>query len=134
MMRVSCHAFASPRIGGKEFRALAHSLPNLKVIRIENSADPYIDCPTQLQNIGHSIRIPDVKSSKSPLAYKFDKSRPPISSKILTKKKTKKADHEIRAYVHAMERYTHRGMAWVKGYQGEMGKGVDVKGEMRNVC
>lgn len=32
MIRVSCNAFGSPRVGGTEFRSLVHSLPNLKVI------------------------------------------------------------------------------------------------------
>ena len=31
MIRVSCHVFGSPRVGGEDFRQLVHSVPNLKV-------------------------------------------------------------------------------------------------------
>jgi len=135
MMRVACHVFGCPRVGAKSFKQLAHSLPNLKVVRIENAKDPHLDASGQhLVHVGHTIRIPDNKSNKSPLAYKFDKHSPGFSSKMFALSKTKKADHEIRAYVHAIERFTHRGMPWVKGYVGEMGKGVKAsQGEVRNL-
>uniref|UniRef100_A0A7S0PT05 Fungal lipase-type domain-containing protein n=1 Tax=Asterionellopsis glacialis TaxID=33640 RepID=A0A7S0PT05_9STRA len=47
MMRVSCHIFGSPKVGGKAWRHTVNSTPNLKVIRIEHGNDPYVNLPSE---------------------------------------------------------------------------------------
>jgi pimeloyl-ACP methyl ester carboxylesterase len=44
-MTVSCHSFGASKVGDKSFRSLANSLPNLKIMRIEYGADPYVKMP-----------------------------------------------------------------------------------------
>ncbi len=43
--RVYCHVFGSPIVGGGLFRNEVHSLPNLNLIRIERSTDPFVHLP-----------------------------------------------------------------------------------------
>jgi len=69
MMRVSCFAFGSPKIGGTEWKHHVHSLPNLKVIRLQNGADPWADCSSEssssLTHVGHTITLLSPSSSSS---------------------------------------------------------------------
>lgn len=46
-MTVSCHVFGTPRVGGVAFRLLANSLPNLRIVRVENGSDPYVRIPEE---------------------------------------------------------------------------------------
>lgn len=64
-IRVSCHAFGSPRVGGTEFRHLAHSLPNLKILRVENGLDPYVSAPegNGWEHVGHGVTMNDATQS-----------------------------------------------------------------------
>jgi len=59
MMTVHCHTFGVPKVGGKTFRHFANSLPNLKVMRIENGADYYPHFPLgeKWDHAGHTIVI-----------------------------------------------------------------------------
>eukprot|EP00550_Attheya_septentrionalis_P007830 CAMPEP_0198285960 /NCGR_PEP_ID=MMETSP1449-20131203/5168_1 /TAXON_ID=420275 /ORGANISM="Attheya septentrionalis, Strain CCMP2084" /LENGTH=855 /DNA_ID=CAMNT_0043983579 /DNA_START=125 /DNA_END=2692 /DNA_ORIENTATION=+ len=59
MMTVNCHVFGSPKVGGMEFRHLVNSLPNLKVMRVENGCDPYVSLPEgpKWSHVGHTITI-----------------------------------------------------------------------------
>lgn len=101
-IRVSCHVFGSPKIGGEEFCQWVHSLPNLRVIRIERATDAYTFMPegSSWRHAGHSIRIPPSQTASlssailetvgvgapatteaesagsSIVAYRFDKGKP----------------------------------------------------------
>lgn len=59
MMTVHCHTFGTPKVGGTTFRHFANSLPNLKVMRIENGADYYPHFPLgdKWDHAGHTIVI-----------------------------------------------------------------------------
>lgn len=71
MMTVSCHLYGTPRVGGKEFRRLTNSLPNLKVMRVEHGTDPYVNMPegAAWMHVGHTIVVAseNVLSSNSAL-------------------------------------------------------------------
>jgi hypothetical protein len=43
--RVYCNVFGCPTIGGTIFRREVHSLPNLNLIRVERSTDPFVNLP-----------------------------------------------------------------------------------------
>ncbi|KAL3801529.1 hypothetical protein HJC23_000967 [Cyclotella cryptica] len=64
MMRVSCHVFGCPRIGGEDWRQLVHSVANLKVFRVENASDPYVLLPSGSEwvQVGHAISVVDTGS------------------------------------------------------------------------
>jgi len=163
MMTVSCHAYGAPRVGGKEFRQLTNSLPNLKVMRVEHATDPYVNMPegAAWMHVGHTIMIASENNptlnniipspSKQYLqispkiqlglkinlqqvsfvrAYRFDERRVENSffrgsMNIRAKKIQQKRDHEMRSYIHAMEKFTHQGVPWVSKYVGEEGEGVN---------
>ena len=101
--RVFCHVFGSTIVGGSIFRNHVHSLPNLNVIRIERSTDPFVNLPencgsahdqshfTDIKSsnlsdwvhVGHSLRLTPAftvsDESKRPVdvqCYRFDKHRP----------------------------------------------------------
>ena len=59
MMTVHCHTFGTPKVGGTTFRHFTNSLPNLKVMRIENGADYYPHFPLgdKWDHAGHTIVI-----------------------------------------------------------------------------
>ena len=61
-MRVSCHVFGSPRVGGEEWRQAVHSVPNLRIYRAENGSDPYVMLPNgnEWVHCGHAIQICDL--------------------------------------------------------------------------
>jgi len=130
MIRVSCLVFGSPRIAGEKFRNHVHSLPNLKIIRIERDADPFISLPDELKwtHVGHSIKLNnhDVK------AYRFDKLRPSstfvknsvISFSNLTKLKI---GNEIKSYIKDLEKIISLKIPWVENFVGEEGLGVSGK-------
>ena len=57
MMAVHCHAFGAPKVGGTTFRHFANSLPNLKIIRVENGSDYFPTYPLgpKWDHPGHAI-------------------------------------------------------------------------------
>lgn len=153
MIRVSCHAYGSPRVGGLEFRQLVHSLPNLKVVRLENGSDPYVCMPegSSWFHVGHTITLNAAASSSFPsvgglmesgnnassdsntvdlLAYRFDKERPSANfivngmSALSRMGHHGKGDHDIKAYVMALERTILMGTPWVDRFVGMVGDGV----------
>jgi len=138
MMRVYCHVFGSPKVAcshGK-LRDLVHSLPNLKILRIEQASDPYVHTPegSSWTHIGHTIRIAEDRAK----AYKFDKhqSSNPMEFFIkqhYNKKNWKKQDNPLHSYVHTLERFTHRGIPWVKTFAGEEGNGLIGKNEEKRL-
>lgn len=137
MIRVSCYAFGSPRVGGTDFRSWVHSLPNLKIVRMENRSDPYVNMPEMnggWMHVGHTIWISSTtskgKQATNVKAYKFDKRR--RSSSILktgmnaiTKKGAAKNDHDISSYRKVLHDIKTHSPSFVKSFVGEEGKGVN---------
>ena len=141
-MRVSCHIFGAPRIGGEEWRQLVHSVPNLRVYRVENGNDPYVMLPSgnEWLQCGHAIQICDNMAGKEVSieikARRFDRESPNASnntkllgyvqSMVIPKNLAQgsaqgKIDHEIQSYV---EKMAHSGEKWFTDFCEMKGKGV----------
>ena len=77
-MRVICHTFGSPRVGGEEWRQLVHSVPNLRLYRVEKANDPFVTLPAghDWVHCGHSIQFSDVAQGSNIqfTARRFDRS------------------------------------------------------------
>lgn len=148
-LTVSFHGFGIPKVGQESFRFRAHSLPNLRIIRVEHAADFYVDLPTgPWEHIGHTIVIDYSKDKKRTMvnpmsnqselvlayatAYKFGKKCHANNMNLRGRhvidprgKKTQgKADHEMRNYLHAIEHFTHMGSQWVTSFANEFGSGI----------
>jgi hypothetical protein len=96
MMTISCHVFGVPKVGSNRFKERAHSLPNLKIIRVEYGVDNCIELPhgSSWHHIGHAIVITPTASSRnkrrsasskegnnrSPLFSPAKENRPPNAS------------------------------------------------------
>lgn len=152
-MTVSFHGFGVPKVGQSEFRRKSHSLPNLKVFRLENCLDMYVHLPADpWEHAGHTISINYSKNKKRTvvnpgnegetvsaiaIAYKFGKKDlGATKSKIYRVRKTidarakktqSKSDHEMRNYLHALEHFTHMGSPWVSSFANELGTGIVTK-------
>lgn len=143
VIRANCIVFGSPRIGGKAFREYAHSLPNLKVVRLQHENDSaFADSPPEslsFSHIGHTILLEEKKAQ----AFKFDKNWKESNSKhgfrrlggsIRKLDKKKKNDRSIHSYGNLIKKFTHLGAAWMTDFVGEnIGKGVVVKDEKRGL-
>ncbi|KAL9187309.1 hypothetical protein ACHAXT_001412 [Thalassiosira profunda] len=127
-MRVSCHTFGSPGLGGEEWRNLVHSVPNLRIYRAEKGSDPYVSLPDGKAwvHCGHSIQMGE---NGEFLAHRFgqDPAAAGMSggsllgfAKSLVGSSHGK-DHEIRSYV---EHLTISGDVWFEDFCGVEGKGV----------
>jgi len=150
-MTVSCHGFGVPKVGQSQFRQRAHSLSNLRLVRIEHASDIYVDLPVgqNWEHVGHTITINYSKNKKRTIvnpkgnegetitatshAYRFGKKdqnmtappktrRNPIDPRA--KKMQGKHDHEMRNYLHALEHFTHMGSKWVRSFANELGSGI----------
>jgi len=103
VIRVSCHVFGSPKVGNTGFANLAnHSLPNLKVVRVEYKNDYTCQVPTASTttpdggegcHIGHLVAINKLINSSSnsnkedrKVVSKEDKKRKKESSTIVAYK------------------------------------------------
>ena len=81
-MRVLCHIFGSPRIGGEEWRQLVHSVPNLRLYRVEKANDSFVTMPhgNDWVHCGHSIKFGDVAAQQGEsvqfTAHRFDRLAP----------------------------------------------------------
>eukprot|EP00521_Asterionellopsis_glacialis_P011171 CAMPEP_0195292408 /NCGR_PEP_ID=MMETSP0707-20130614/9319_1 /TAXON_ID=33640 /ORGANISM="Asterionellopsis glacialis, Strain CCMP134" /LENGTH=718 /DNA_ID=CAMNT_0040352867 /DNA_START=317 /DNA_END=2473 /DNA_ORIENTATION=+ len=131
MMRVSCHIFGSPKVGGKAWRQTVNSTPNLKVIRIEHGNDPYVNLPSEngmsanpakivvnagggkdasggYLHVGHTVVVtsPDNKSNSSgtAIAYRFEKNKPTPKNFLGISLVPKTKDKKV-ASQHGMETY-----------------------------
>jgi len=178
MMRVLCQCFGSPRVGDAPFRHWANSLPNLRVMRVEYGADPWVYGPEGMPwtHAGHSIAVDgatvaalagergdvgpvgkDAESKSEKLskavpvrAYRFDKHRPGSDSGGSSAAaawigqtlaghhhhhgEKGKADHELRAYVAAIERISSLGLRWPRDFVGEdVGRGVKGSGKEKRL-
>lgn len=109
MMTVGCNVFGVPKIGNTNFRNFVHSLPNLRVNRVEYGNDVYTNRPFTNKNddslwnhVGHTYAISSLSYTKDGgydtysttptiLAHKFGKktksakSLSPSSSKLKAK-------------------------------------------------
>jgi hypothetical protein len=153
-MTVSFHGFGVSKLGQKDYRLKAHSLPNLKIIRAENCIDAYVNLPPgPWEHVGHTIKIEYSKNKKRTVvnpqgnegetvsaiakAYKFGKKDAEMSTKPMhrvrntidarSKKTQAKTDHEMRNYLHALEHFTHMGSQWVTCFANELGSGIVTK-------
>ena len=128
MQCFSCHTFGSPKVGAHDFRNMANSLPNLKIMRVEygsdpNAGNPFDMGPLKWEHVGHTIAIhgsvgTSTKLPASPvMAYRFDKKKP-SSSLLQTRKNT------VQDYVGAIELFATNQLQWVALFAGEDGEGV----------
>ena len=151
MMTVSCHGFGVPKVGQKDFRLRAHSLPNLKIIRVEHCSDVYVHLPVgPWEHVGHTVTINYSKSKKRTMinpkgnegdtitataqAFKFGRKNQNTNTNTMHRvrntidaranKVQGKADHEMRNYLHALEHFTHMGNPWVSSFANELGSGI----------
>lgn len=153
-MTVSFHGFGISKLCQKDYRLRAHSLPNLKIIRVENCLDMYVNLPVgPWEHVGHTITIEYAKNKKRTVinpqgnegetvsavakAYKFGKKEVENSTNSIhrvintidarNKKNQAKTDHEMRNYMHALEHFTHMGSQWVTCFANELGSGIVTK-------
>jgi len=133
MLRFACHAFGSPKVGANDFRQMANTLPNLKVMRVEYGSDANTTYPadvgtTKWQHVGHSLVIHasvGTNNGKPPShpvsAYRFDHKKP--NSSMTNLLQNRKPD--VQAYIRALEPFATQNLKWVSLYVGEdVGKGV----------
>jgi len=145
--RVRCHVFGSPQIGGLSFRNEVHSLPNLSMVRIERSTDPFVSVPVSdsmpkgggkevdWTHVGHCLKINPSNLSPFPTyddtrsvdikLYRFDKLRP--TSRFVTSRVTSvcnfsklKIGNEIRSYVKDLDKVTSLKLTWPDTFAGQM--------------
>lgn len=124
-LRVAALVTSSPKVGLEDFRLSAHSLPNLKIMRLElGLAKPH--STSAGCHVGHTIRIrPNVISPRSPKnhgqnshlvkAYRFgDVDDSKGISKLFQR------DRDVADYVNALKDINH----WVTDYKRMDGAGV----------
>lgn len=127
-IRVICDIMGSPRVGGVEFRHWVNSLPNLRIARLENAGDAWVNSPEgpNWSHVGHSFVMHDGKV----LPYRFDHGRPTSGSKFLkamtiTVKTTGKNDpSSLATYVAAVDNLAKQKQPWASDFVGEDGDGV----------
>jgi hypothetical protein len=119
-LRIAVLATACPKVGDANFRLAVHSLPNLKVMRVEyGNGRPM--APTGCQ-VGHTIRIHPSVGTNKPVAqpvkaYKFgDATNDPLRSLF-------KREKDVSDYVRALESL----QTWVQYYHRQDGAGVKGK-------
>jgi hypothetical protein len=152
MMTISCHTFGTPKIGNLSFKERAHSLPNLRLFRVENGSDWCVNTPSAsaFHHVGHAIVISSRNNDRSATrrrsstsqkeqiyaqAFKFGKKekevQPILIHSYLKKSSQERNDHEMRSYLHAIESFTHQGCQWVRNFVGEDGEGILANKEER---
>mmetsp|Transcript_15635 Transcript_15635/g.33301 ORF Transcript_15635/g.33301 Transcript_15635/m.33301 type:complete len:711 (-) Transcript_15635:212-2344(-) len=138
MIRVSCHVFGVPRLGGEEWRQMVHSVPNLKVFRAENQFDPFIALPSGSDwiHVGHGISFGEGADYGVEFNVRqFDRDRssngntmfrvPKVSlavNPLLAHSKDGKHDHEIKTYA---DKLISSGDKWFSEFSGFKGSGVN---------
>lgn len=151
-VRVSCIAFGMPRVGGEGWRRAVHSVPNLRVCRVENGTDPYVSLPagSEWVHVGHAIQIANGGGGGDGdvafRARKFDRDRSSstallslsnannllgkvVGSVVPTGSSSQgKADHEIRSYC---QKLTTSGDCWFEDFSELKGKGIRANEEDR---
>lgn len=136
MIRVSCHVFGAPRIGGEEWRQMAHSVPNLKIFRAENGSDPFIMLPSGSEwlHVGHAISFGE--STESGVEFssrKFDRDRiasttmfrvPKVNLPVNSLLQSNHGKHS-NGIKHYVEKLSSSGDKWFFEFSGLKGKGVN---------
>jgi hypothetical protein len=154
-MMVSCFAFGCPKVGALDFRHYVNSLPNLKVMRVENGFDPWVHAPDNpiWTHAGHTIIIIHSQPARKSLdnlqsntskyivkAFKFGNDRPDSASngKFIGKKGNrleKQMDHDMLSYLNVLDTVSKDTFAWPYRFVGEEGIGVQgLNQEKRLVC
>lgn len=148
-MRVSCHVFGSPRIGGEEWRQCIHSVPNLRIYRFENGLDPHVLLPSgnEWTHCGHAIQIENGDGAEFK-ACRFSRNQSSTASWIISSSVNHnflgfvqakvgiaqglpsqgKVDHEIKSYE---ERLTSSGNKWFTDFCELKGNGIQANNERR---
>ena len=130
MMTISCQTFGCPKIGLQKFKERAHSLPNLRIFRVENGSDACISLPNgpSWQHVGHTIVFAKNKkpssTQKEPIFVQIFKFGKKGTFSIKVKKANIKQDHEMCSYLDVIESFTHLGCQWVNKFAGEDGDGI----------
>lgn len=117
-LRIAALVTACPKVGGPNFRLAAHSLPNLKVMRVEYGSSRAANS----LSVGHTIRIhPSVTTNKvvnHPVkAYKFS------DANDVGRSLFKRGDKDVADYVQAYDSLH----TWVQDYHRQDGAGVKGK-------
>jgi len=131
MMRVSCLAIASPKVGFSAFKQLVNSSSNLRMMRLQFAQDGKCKVPNLGgSHVGHTIVLNSsfsstnhpIKTCNPVLAYKFD--TPP-------KKLFKTTHPDLSSYVNALEEISRLGLPWAEDFVGTSGQGVMINNEAR---
>merc|ERR1712154_680470 len=118
-------------MGGEDgWRQFVHSLPNLRVFRLENGQDfsPALPPGKEWASVGHCIRM-----SPGFRAYCFDRASPKaklVRSPVEISRG--KADHKIDAYVDTLGEKTKS--PWMTDFSCLKGEGVVVDNEKRSLA
>jgi len=129
-LRVSCHVFGSPKVGDDSFRRFVHSLPNLRVFRVEGQDAGASQPPGNLWlPVGHAVRMRAAADGIEFEARRFD--RPATSTHHKVKRfSTRQGDTEISCYVQRLSESDR----WFEEFCDLEGRGVVVDKENRNLA
>jgi pimeloyl-ACP methyl ester carboxylesterase len=119
-LRIAVLTTACPKVGAADFRSAVHSLPNLKVMRVEYGNGRPMAAPNGCQ-VGHTIRIHPSVGTNKPVAhpvtaYKFGDADD-------TGRSLFKREKDVSDYVRALESLN----TWVQDYHRLDGAGVKGK-------
>jgi hypothetical protein len=119
-LRIAVLTTACPKVGAADFRSAVHSLPNLKVMRVEYGNGRPMAAPNGCQ-VGHTIRIHPSVGTNKPVAhpvkaYKFGDADD-------TGRSLFKREKDVSDYVRALESLN----TWVQDYHRQDGAGVKGK-------
>lgn len=120
-LRITANVLGSPRIGDDGWRRFVHSLPNLRIFRLENGQDFALALPSgkEWTPVGHCIQI-----SSDFKACRFDKAVAPRAKLMWSPMEISaaKANHKIDAYVDNLGEKNKS--QWVTDFSCLKGKGV----------
>lgn len=133
--RIRATLFGCPKIGGQKLRNEIHSLPNLNILRVERSTDPFVSFPEGHENdyihVGHSMQLEHTvtsltrKDDARPIAiklYKFDKNRPASNffntgvNMALNFSKIK-IGNEVRSYLKDLQKVSNLNLGWPQSFE-----------------
>ena len=132
-LRIAANVLGSPRIGDGTWRQFVHSLPNLRIFRLENGQDYTLALPSgkEWTSVGHCIQI-----SSGFTACRFDRAaNAPSRAKLMWSPmeiSAGKANHKIDAYVDNLGEKNKS--QWMTDFSCMKGKGVVVDNEKRNLA
>ena len=143
-------------LGGEDWRQLAHSVPNLRIYRVEKANDPFVTMPNgnEWVHCGHSIQLGDAAQQGDTLeltAHRFDRSSASNASlshtlqkvasepvRVLTKSvpfPTQGSSNGKEAIQSYVDKLITSGNSWFTEFSGMNGKGVSgMDNEMRTLA